>query len=162
MDRIADKLNVAEDLFPVYMFLFTIQGIPSVYYGSEFGIHGRKADGSDAPLRPKLILEDMEETDLTRWIRSLARLRSSRKELIYGEYVELLLTNRQYVYSRRLQDEACVVALNNDDSEAGMDINLPVPGNGVEDLMSGERIPAENGRVHVVLRGHEGRIYQVK
>lgn len=65
MDRIADKLDVAEDLFPVYMFLFTIQGIPSVYYGSEFGIHGRKADGSDAPLRPKLILEDMEETDLT-------------------------------------------------------------------------------------------------
>lgn len=102
----------------------------------------------------------MEETDLTRWIRSLARLRSSRKELIYGEYVELLLTNRQYVYSRRLRDEACVVALNNDDSEAGMDINLPVSGNGIEDLMSGERIPAENGRVHVVLRGHEGRIYQ--
>ena len=104
----------------------------------------------------------MEETDLTRWIRSLARLRSSRKELIYGEYAELLLTNRQYVYSRRLQGEACVVALNNDDSEAGLDVNLPVPGSCIQDLMSGESIPAENGRVHIVLGGHEGLIYQVK
>ena len=47
VDRIIDKLAVPEDLFPVYMFLFTIQGIPSIYYGSEFGIHGQKVNGSD-------------------------------------------------------------------------------------------------------------------
>ena len=32
--------------------------------------------------RPKLMLSDMEETDLTRWIRTLAQIRSSRKELV--------------------------------------------------------------------------------
>ena len=162
MDRIVDKLDVAADIFPVYTFLFTIQGIPSIYYGSEFGIHGRKANGSDAPLRPKLKLSDMEQNELTKWIQKLAQIRLSRKELMYGEYVELLLTNRQYIYSRRLQREACVVALNNDDSAAEADVSLPVTGNCLEDLMSGEVIPAENGRVHIFMRGHEGRIYRVK
>lgn len=162
VDRIVDKLDVAADIFPVYTFLFTIQGIPSIYYGSEFGIHGRKANGSDAPLRPKLKLSDMEQNELTKWIQKLAQIRLSRKELMYGEYVELLLTNRQYIYSRRLQREACVVALNNDDSAAEADVSLPVTGNCLEDLMSGEVIPAENGRVHIFMRGHEGRIYRVK
>lgn len=162
VDRIIDKLDAAADVFPVYMFLFTIQGIPSVYYGSEFGIHGRKEGGSDAPLRPKLILSEMEETELTRWIQKLAQLRLSRKELMYGEYVELLLTNRQYIYSRRLQEQACVVALNNDDSAAEADIGLPVSGSCLEDLISGEVIPADNGRAHIFMQGHEGRIYQVK
>ena len=119
-------------------------------------------NGSDAPLRPKLVLSEMEETDLTRWIRTLAQIRSSRKELIYGEYVELLLTNRQYVYGRRFEGDACIVALNNDDSEASVDINLPISGSSICDLMSGQVLPAESGRVHMVLQGHEGRIYQVK
>ena len=162
VDRIIDKLDVEADLFPVYMFLFTIQGIPSIYYGSEFGIHGRKEGGSDAPLRPEQKLSEMEETELTRWIRKLARIRSSKKELMYGEYVELLLTNRQYIYSRRLQGQACVVALNNDDSASEADIQLPTAGSCLEDLMSGEVIPAENGRARIFMRGHEGRIYQVK
>ena len=162
VDRIIDKLTMKADLFPVYMFLFTIQGIPSIYYGSEFGIHGRKANGSDAPLRPKLELSDLKEKELTRYLQELARIRSSRKELMYGEYLELLLTNRQYIYSRRLQDQACVVALNNDDSAAEADVNLPVAGSCMTDLISGEVIPAENGLAHIIMGAHEGRIYQVK
>lgn len=34
-DRIASKLNNLANLFPVYQLLFTLPGIPSVYYGSE-------------------------------------------------------------------------------------------------------------------------------
>lgn len=36
-DRIASKLNHPANLFPVYQLLFTLPGIPSIYYGSEWG-----------------------------------------------------------------------------------------------------------------------------
>lgn len=162
VNRIASKLSCKQDLVPVYVFLYTIQGIPSVYYGSEFEIEGCKNDGSDAPLRPQINLSEMTETSVTRLIKQLADIRTSREELIYGEHIELLLTNRQYVYSRCWQGKACVAALNNDDSASEVDIALPVEGNLLCDLISGEVIPAENGRVHLKIEAHDGRVYQVK
>lgn len=162
VNRIASKLFCKEDLVPVYVFLYTIQGIPSVYYGSEFGIEGCKSGGNDGPLRPQIKLSEMEEGDVTRLIKKLAHIRNSQKELVYGEHIELLLTNRQYVYGRRWQDRICVAALNNDDLEAEMDIGLPAEGNYLKNLISGEEIKIENGRFHLKLQGHDGRIYQVK
>ena len=76
--------------------------------------------------------------------------------------MDLLLSKRLYIYSRRLLGQACVVALNNDDSASEADIQLPTAGSCLEDLMSGEVIPAENGRARILMRAHEGRIYQVK
>ena len=43
VDRIASKLNVPEHIFTVYMLLFTLPGIPSIYYGSEWGIEGKRS-----------------------------------------------------------------------------------------------------------------------
>ena len=34
-------------LSPVYTLLYTLPGVPSIYYGSEWGIEGRKANGGD-------------------------------------------------------------------------------------------------------------------
>ena len=40
VDRIASKLNDKRNLIPVYTLLYTLPGIPSIYYGSEWGIEG--------------------------------------------------------------------------------------------------------------------------
>ena len=162
VDRIGSKLACKSDLIPVYVFLYTIQGIPSVYYGSEFAIEGCKSGGSDGPLRPQIKLSEMEKGDVTWLIKKLAYIRNSRKELIYGEHIEILLTNRQYVYGRCWQNQICVTALNNDDSAAEMDIVLPSDGSCLKDLISGEEIKVENRHVHLKLQSHDGRIYQVK
>lgn len=42
VERIYTKLNVKEHFTPVHILLYTLPGIPSLYYGSEFGIEGRK------------------------------------------------------------------------------------------------------------------------
>ena len=55
-DRIASKLNHPANLFPVYQLLFTLPGIPSIYYGSEWGIEGKRSRTSDEVLRPALTL----------------------------------------------------------------------------------------------------------
>lgn len=162
VDRIASKLFCKADLVPVYIFLYTIQGIPSIYYGSEFGIEGQKEGDSDRRLRPQIKLSEMAENELTQLIKKLGKIRSERKELVYGEHLELVLTNRQYIYIRRLRDKACVVALNNDDSAAETDIVLPVEGGVLEDLLSGEQFFVQNGRARLKIEGHSGRIYQIK
>ncbi len=40
---------------------YTLYGIPSVYYGSEFAIEGKKENGSDWNLRPCLELDDFKD-----------------------------------------------------------------------------------------------------
>ena len=54
-DRIASKLLNPAHLAPLYTLLFTLPGIPSIYYGSEWGIQGRRGHNSDTELRPKIL-----------------------------------------------------------------------------------------------------------
>ncbi len=42
VDRIYSKINVKEHIYPIYTLLYTLPGIPSIYYGSEWGIEGRR------------------------------------------------------------------------------------------------------------------------
>ena len=52
VERIYTKLADKSHYLPVHILLYALPGIPSVYYGSEFGIEGRKERGSDDSLRP--------------------------------------------------------------------------------------------------------------
>jgi len=79
VDRLASKLNVKENMIPIYALLYFLPGIPSIYYGSEFGIEGRKEGGNDDPLRPALNLEELEKNPpaekLPAWIKTLSDVR---------------------------------------------------------------------------------------
>ncbi len=57
--RIMSKLVNKAHYLPVHVLLYTLPGLPSLYYGSEFGIEGKKERGSDASLRPALDLAEM-------------------------------------------------------------------------------------------------------
>ena len=61
VDRVASRLDNPAHLYPLYCLLFTMPGIPSIYYGSEWGIEGRKDSGSDAPLRPAIDLTSISQ-----------------------------------------------------------------------------------------------------
>ena len=43
VNRVASNLVSPAHLYPLYCLLFTMPGIPSVYYGSEWGIDGRRS-----------------------------------------------------------------------------------------------------------------------
>eukprot|EP00828_Plagiopyla_frontata_P040182 TRINITY_DN5373_c0_g1_i3.p1 TRINITY_DN5373_c0_g1~~TRINITY_DN5373_c0_g1_i3.p1 ORF type:complete len:433 (+),score=63.87 TRINITY_DN5373_c0_g1_i3:127-1299(+) len=53
VSRISSILKYEDYLYNVYTILYTMPGIPSIYYGSEYGIKGVKANGTDLPLRPE-------------------------------------------------------------------------------------------------------------
>lgn len=159
VERIASKLNNKEHLKLVTMLLYTIYGIPSVYYGSEFGIEGRKERGSDWNLRPCLELEQMQKKGLPELCTQLGALKKEYKELSEGQYQELLLTNRQFAFGRVLSDSAVVTALNNDDNEAVLEINAPVGAAYAVDLLQGaKQVEYQNGHLRVTLAANSGTV----
>lgn len=151
VDRIASKLNVKQNLFPVYTLLYTLPGIPSVYYGGEWGIEGRKEGGNDDPLRPKIVLEEMQDTPLTEHIRVLGKLHKENPELSQGRYRELVLTNRQYAFARILDNQAVITAVNNDENPAYLSIPLPLEAQTCKNAVTGEEIEARDGRIQLEL-----------
>ena len=104
VERIYTKLNNKSHYLSVHILLYTLPGIPSVYYGSEFGIEGRKEQFSDASLRPCIHLEDhaedYEKNPCTRLICALGRIHARFKDLCSDDYRELSLTNTQFAFGR--------------------------------------------------------------
>ena len=132
------------------------------YYGSEFGIEGRKEKFSDASLRPALNIEDyknaLTDNSFTALIAALGRTRQQSKALSYGDYRELKLMNRQYAFSRNFEGESVVVTVNNDDS----DFTMTVPaGNAAEYVgaLSGQKVRVENGNICVNVKANSGEIW---
>lgn len=165
-DRIASKLREPDHLFPVYQLLFTLPGIPSVYYGSEWGIQGARTRESDEALRPALSLKDMEQTicPITDHIAALARIHRDNPELHDGTYKELLLTNRQYAFGRLGENTMILSAVNNDSQPAALSIPVPFPASQAINLLDGEApsIPVENGRLSVTLPPSGGAIFKLR
>ena len=162
VERIYTKLSNKAHFTPVHVLLYTLPGIPSIYYGSEFGIEGKKTYGTDAPLRPHLELENyrncLTENGYTKLIAALGRIRQSQPALSYGDYQELLLTNRQYAFSRNWNGTSVLVVVNNDDNEASF--RLPAGNYGTYvGLLSGRKVSAEGGWIQVSVAGCSGDIY---
>lgn len=162
VERIYTKLNNKAHFTPVHVLLYTLPGVPSIYYGSEFGIEGRKEKFSDASLRPALKYEDYanaaETNSFTRLIAALGKARQSSPELSYGAYRELLLTNRQYAFARELNGRSALVAVNNDDNAA--DFHLAASGcSSYIGALSGNRVNVENGQIHVNVAANSGEIW---
>lgn len=162
VDRIASKLQVPGHIFPVYTLLYTLPGIPSIYYGSEWGIQGRKEGANDDFLRPQVdiekALENPENKELLSWVKKLGQIRAEQPALRLGRYQELLLTNRQYAFARILEEEAVITAVNNDDNEAWLSIRLPLEGRKYRNLVDNEIVGEEGGMLRVKLLPNESAI----
>ncbi len=157
VDRIFSKLSNKAHYTPVHILLYTLPGIPSIYYGSEFGIEGRKAYGSDAPLRPQLNLEDyanaIEENPCTQLIAALGKIHKETPELSYGSYRELYLTTGQFAFAR----DSVIVAVNNADGPASYDVEAE---NGrYTGALCGESIEVTDNRLRFTLQGCGGEIW---
>ena len=162
VDRIASKLKTPGHIYPVHTLLFTLPGIPSIYYGSEWGIQGRKEGSNDDPLRPAVDLEetlkDVPDPKLLEWIRTLGKIRKAQPAIADGTYQELLLTNRQYAFARILDGQGVVVAVNNDDKEAELHIRVPLQGKTYKSLIDGKDVQAQDGMLHIRLLPNESQI----
>lgn len=116
VNRIATQLNNTDDLKNAYTLMFTMPGVPSIYYGSEYGIKGAKRGGADGDddVRPTLEIDNLQDLpdDLPLHIQKLADFKRSNTALQVGAYKELLVRNEQFVFAREFEDNYVIVCLN--------------------------------------------------
>ena len=156
--RIYSKLQNKEHFPLVHILLYTLPGIPSIYYGSEYAIPGEKERYSDASLRPALNLEELKKgpDPYSKLFSLLGRLRQTNPVLSGGAYRELLLTNRQYAFAREKAGEQMIIALNCDEKAASL--ALPEEGNFME-AFTGEEKESKGGILALELEGCQGQIW---
>jgi cyclomaltodextrinase / maltogenic alpha-amylase / neopullulanase len=126
VDRAASKLKKEAHLYPLYCLLFTMPGVPSVYYGSERGAKAKKEPHSDRPLRPTIeaALASGSQPDLEAVIRRLSALRHGCRALREGGYRELAVASESLAFERASGGERAVVALNSAASPAKLELQL--------------------------------------
>ena len=101
-----------ENLKNLYTLLFTMPGIPCVYYGSEFGTKGTKGN-LDYDLRP--CIDDIDKTahpGLSAHIAKLAEIRKGSRALAYGGYRKAVVNNGWFAFVREFDGEKLIVAVN--------------------------------------------------
>ncbi|MBE6773729.1 MAG: alpha-amylase [Ruminococcaceae bacterium] len=162
VERIYTKLRNKAHFVPVHIMLYTLPGIPSVYYGSEFGIEGRKERGSDDSLRPTLKYEEYKDAvknnPYTQLIAALGKVRRNTPALCYGSYRELELQNTHFAYERSLDGNSVIVTVNNGDNSVSMSLAC---GNSEEyiGVLTGERVCVRDGHIQVSVSANSGEIW---
>ncbi len=155
VDRVASSLKNARHLYPLYCLLYTMPGIPSIYYGSEWGLRGARTPGDDHMLRPALDLNLLRskspQPDLPAVLTSLASIRQNSIALRHGGYKEIFVASEQFAFSRETENEMVIVLLNAAVIDAAFDIPVSLPDNTrlIDLLNLSEEFRTENGRLLV-------------
>ncbi len=162
VERIYTKLNNKAHFVPVHVMLYTLPGIPSIYYGSEFGIEGRKERGSDDSLRPALDFENYRDAiktnPCTQLISALGKIRHNTPALCYGTYKELELQTTHFAYERVLDGKSVIVTVNNSDN----DVTMTLPCSDAREYtgaLSGKKATVKEGKIQATVCANYGEIW---
>jgi rubrerythrin len=134
VSRIASNIKNEAHLPGVYTLMFTMPGVPGVYYGSEFALKGDKSGGDDG-LRPEFKLGAIADIPLTGIIARLAKAHATLKPLYAGSYRQVVLNNQYYAFARECDGETVYTLINASGNAQGF--HLGGSGNYTDALGSG-------------------------
>lgn len=157
VNRVASMLKNKKHLNNCYTLLYTMPGVPCVYYGSEWGIEGARTKYSDYELRPCLDINNIPNPDynLYNHLCKLAKIRKALPALKYGDYFNVNIKNEQLVYRRKSDNQTVYVALNLSDNLFTIDFNCET--GTLTDVLSGDRFESD-GYVKIGLPPYSSRI----
>jgi glycosidase len=158
VNRIASTLKVSEYIYNAYTLVFTMPGVPSIYYGSEYGIKGVKGKRTDLPLRPELELEKINEGNnkLFEFIKKLGKIRHESEALKYGTYEQVVVKNEQLIFSRTSENDKVYILLNLSDKECYLDFELPFTKS--IDLLDENEAIINGGKVKIAVPAFSSKI----
>lgn len=162
VNRIASELRDKNHLFNVYSLMYTMPGVPSIYYGSEFGIEGKRSDHSDYELRPCIDLNNVANADynLFNHIVKLGKIRLALEALKYGKFENVNIMNEKLVYKRYTDNQTVFVAFNltDHDERIGFDTRCNAK---LTDVLNGNEIFDVNGYYELYMKPYSTRILVV-
>jgi glycosidase len=135
VNRIASQLQRPGDLSLLYALLYTIPGVPSIYYGSEWGITGRKDKANDSGMRAAIAFAEMEANPPQPWLPDylshLAAIRQESAALRIGDYRQLYVDSDQIAFRRLSDGDAAIVVVNAGSENVTLTFDVDLD-NGVE------------------------------
>ncbi len=140
VSRIASNLTNEKHLPLVYAMMFGMPGIPTIYYGSEWGAKGNKSDG-DPALR--VSFEKPEWNELTDENAALCKAKKESKALQYGNIKQLVLQNKYCIIEREFEDDRVMIAVNADENPVRIDCDFRA--GRAHDLITGDTIDFGGG-----------------
>ena len=149
VNRLASTVNNPAHLPLIYTMMYTMPGIPSIYYGSEYGVQGRKENNSDDTLRPCLHLADMERENIALYkhIVKLGRIYKAYPALRTGAYERIQITNQQLLFKKIQGEQTVYVALNLADYQYDFNFGTHLPA--LVDVIGGQSVDVNNGNAHI-------------
>ena len=152
VSRVATILTDEKQLPALYAVLFSMPGIPCLYYGSEWGATGDKHQGDDA-LRP--CFDQPQENELTGFIGKLAKIKAGSRALNYGDVKNLTLRNKQWILVRQCPEETAILAVNAEENPCQMECAYHGP---ATELLTGEKTDLHGT---VSLPGYGVKLYKM-
>ncbi len=162
VDRVASTLKDPAQLYPLYCLLFTMPGPPSIYYGSEYGIEGKRTATSDEALRPsaEAAYSNPPMPELAAAIRKLAVLRTALPALRRGGYRELSVAHESFAFERSCGEGRVIVAINASDKPVMMELGAGMESGALVDELEGgrESFRVERGRARIEVHPRWARV----
>ncbi|MFH1135530.1 MAG: alpha-amylase family glycosyl hydrolase [Pseudomonadota bacterium] len=166
VNRVASVLREPAHLFTLYMALLTMPGVPSLYYGGEWGLRAKRTPDSDRALRPELDLGEISanppEPGLAETIKRLIELRRTIPALQTGDYSQLHVAAETFAFARKLDGQEAAVAVNSSRATKTIEVGLSRGTRLIDVLNPGESFPIRNGRARLPLHPRWGRVLLVE
>ena len=172
-NRIYSQLKNKQDNFVQHLLFYTLPGVPTLYYGEEFGLDAKKGGSDDWNLRPSLDLAKFanqtpaSQENLLSEIRHLAGIRLDCDALRDGGYQQEFVHSQQLAFWRTHQNGDALVLINQQDAPVQFEIDLhkhlahAQQANSLKnlrDLLSNEHFKINNGKITVLIPPKWGRI----
>ena len=169
-NRIYSQLKNKQDNFVQHLLFYTLPGVPTIYYGEEFGLNATKGGCDDWNLRPSLDLAKFAnqtpagQENLLSEIRHLASVRLDCDALREGGYQQEFVHSQQFAFWRTHQNGDALVLINLQKNPVQFEIDLRKHFKNktspciMRDLLSNEPIKINNSKITVIIPPKWGRI----
>lgn len=127
VERIASRLDNPAQVFLALLLMMTVPGIPSLYYGDEIGLKGKKQNGGDWNLRPPMPpREDWPDQRgaLYEATARLATLRRRTPALREGLYLPIDSAADCLAFLREARSQKAIVVVNARAGAQRIELNL--------------------------------------
>lgn len=166
VNRLASTVLEDYYLYTVNLLLFTVPGIPSVYYGSEWAVKGTKGGSDDWALRPNISPDTNNSNynfDLENVIKRFINIRHHSESLKHGTYKQLVVKQEQFVFERKSENETTIVAINSSDKPVIIDIPMNGEYNKYVDILNGNvEGSISNNTLSLEVPAHWGNILRLE